>query len=43
VGYAAVGLVVALWLGTHAPTALVGGLVYGLFVGALAAVVAARY
>ena len=42
-GYAAAGLVVGLWVGRHAATALVGGLVYGLLVGVPTAVVAARY
>jgi len=43
VGYAAVGLVVALVLGGPTASALVGGLVYGLAVGVPTAVVGAFY
>lgn len=43
VGYAAVGLVVALVLGGPTASALVGGLVYGLAIGVPTAVVGAFY
>ena len=42
-GYAAIGVVAGLWLGTQMTTAPVGGLVYGLAVGVPAAVAAAHY
>ncbi len=43
VGYAVIAAAVALWLGTSAATALVGGLVYGLAVGVPGSVGAALY
>jgi hypothetical protein len=42
-GYAAIGVVAGLWLGTQMTTAPVGGLVYWLAVAVPAAVAAAYY
>ena len=42
-GYAAIGVVAGLWLGTQMTTAPVGGLVYWLVVVVPAAVAAAHY
>ncbi|PSP50519.1 hypothetical protein BRC75_00585 [Halobacteriales archaeon QH_7_69_31] len=42
-GYAAIGVVAGLWLGTQKTTAPVGGLVYGLAVGMPTAVAASHY